>query len=172
MDGVTGRPKTMCRRTNVLGPLVPKLIVPCDTMSIDWCIPVIMHYTIRLGWCRITGMYQCRDIGFLGRFIQGTRDPRKLVREHIVPGGSVTPPTIHYPVSIVTGAEQYPGWEQKTSHPKISTGGKGWGGRGFHFKNWRGTEARNAGWCVDRWRRHQRLSHAVLFTRVGPVPLD
>ena len=32
---VTGRPETMCPRTNVLGPLVPKLIVPCDTMSLD-----------------------------------------------------------------------------------------------------------------------------------------
>jgi len=33
--GVTGRPKTMCPRMNVLGPLVPKSIVPCDTMSLD-----------------------------------------------------------------------------------------------------------------------------------------
>ena len=33
--GVTRRPETMCPRTNVLGPLVPKLIVPCDTMSLD-----------------------------------------------------------------------------------------------------------------------------------------
>jgi len=33
--GLTGRPETMCPRTNVLGLLVPKLIVPCDTMSLD-----------------------------------------------------------------------------------------------------------------------------------------
>jgi len=33
--GVMGRPETMCPCTNVLGPLVPKLIVPCDTMSLD-----------------------------------------------------------------------------------------------------------------------------------------
>ena len=32
---VMGRPVTMCPRTNVLGPLVPKLIVLCDTMSLD-----------------------------------------------------------------------------------------------------------------------------------------
>jgi len=36
-----GRPLTMCPRTNVLGPLVYKLIVPCDKMSLDWYIPVI-----------------------------------------------------------------------------------------------------------------------------------
>jgi len=47
--GVTGRPETMCPRTKVLGPLVPKLIVPCDTMSQDLYIPVIMHYTKRFG---------------------------------------------------------------------------------------------------------------------------
>jgi len=33
--GVTARPETMCHRRNVLGPLVPKLIVPCDTISLD-----------------------------------------------------------------------------------------------------------------------------------------
>jgi len=33
--GVTERPETMCPPTNVLGPLVPKSIVPCDTMSLD-----------------------------------------------------------------------------------------------------------------------------------------
>ena len=30
---VTGRPETMCPGTNFLGPLIPKLIVPGDTMS-------------------------------------------------------------------------------------------------------------------------------------------
>jgi len=33
--GVTGRPETTCPRTNVLGPLVPKLFVPCNTISLD-----------------------------------------------------------------------------------------------------------------------------------------
>jgi len=67
--GVTGRPETMCPRSNVLGPLVPKLIVPCNTMSLELYIPVIMHYIICLGWCKMTWMYTCRDIVFLGRFI-------------------------------------------------------------------------------------------------------
>jgi len=35
MDGVTGLLETMCHHVIVLGPLVPKLIVPCDTMSLD-----------------------------------------------------------------------------------------------------------------------------------------
>jgi len=35
-DGrATGRPEMMCPLTSVLGPLVPKLIVPCNTMSLD-----------------------------------------------------------------------------------------------------------------------------------------
>jgi len=46
--GVTGRPETMYPRTNVLGPLVSKLNAPCDMMSLDWYIPVIMHFTIRI----------------------------------------------------------------------------------------------------------------------------
>ena len=33
--GVTGRSETMCPCTNVLGPLIPNLIVPCDTMFLD-----------------------------------------------------------------------------------------------------------------------------------------
>jgi len=89
--GVTGRPETMCPRTHVLGPLVPKLIVPSDTLSLDLYIPDIMHYTICLGWCKITVMYQCRDIVFLGRFILGTRSPRKFLRGHILSGRPVDP---------------------------------------------------------------------------------
>jgi len=72
------RPETMCPRTDVLGPLVPRLIVPRDTMSLDWYIPVIRHYTIRSGWCKIKRMFQCRDIVFPGQFIQGTRGSQKL----------------------------------------------------------------------------------------------
>jgi len=90
--GVTGRPKIMCPRTNVLGPLVPKSIVPGDTMSLNWYIPFIMHYAICIGLCKMTGMFQCRDIVFPGRFIQGTRGPRKFVLGHIVSGRPVTPP--------------------------------------------------------------------------------
>jgi len=36
------RPEAMCTRTNFLGPLVPKLIVPEHTMSLEWYIPVIV----------------------------------------------------------------------------------------------------------------------------------
>jgi len=46
--GVTGRPQTMCPRTNVLGLLVHVLIVPGDTMSLHWCIHVIMHYALHM----------------------------------------------------------------------------------------------------------------------------
>ena len=35
MVGVAVCPKTLCPHSNVAGPLVPKLIVPCDTMSLD-----------------------------------------------------------------------------------------------------------------------------------------
>jgi len=55
--GVTGRLDMMCPCTNVKRPLVPKVIVPCDTMSLDWYIPVIFHCAIRLGWRKMTGMY-------------------------------------------------------------------------------------------------------------------
>jgi len=50
-----GRPKTSYSCTNVLEPLVPKLIVPGDTMSLHWYIPVIMHYPIHIGWCKMAG---------------------------------------------------------------------------------------------------------------------
>jgi hypothetical protein len=47
MNGkITKRPETMCPHTHILRPLVPKLIVSCDTMSLDWFIHVILHYTI------------------------------------------------------------------------------------------------------------------------------
>ena len=47
LGGVTGRPETMCPRTNVLGPLVPKLNVPFDTISLDLYIPVLLQYATR-----------------------------------------------------------------------------------------------------------------------------
>jgi len=34
VGGLTGRPRTVCPCTNLLGPLVPKLIVPGDTTSL------------------------------------------------------------------------------------------------------------------------------------------
>jgi len=76
--GVTERPETMCPGTNVLGPLVPKLIVPCDIMSLDLYIPVIMHYAICLGWCEMTGMYKCKDIFVLGTIHLGDQGSQKI----------------------------------------------------------------------------------------------
>jgi len=55
----------MCPRTNVLGPLVPKLIVPGDTMSLHLYIPVIMHYAIRTG-------QNVRDVSMQGHCVSGT----------------------------------------------------------------------------------------------------
>jgi len=52
-----------------------------------------MQYIKRLGRYKMTGMYQGRDTVFPGRFIQGTRDPRKFARGHILSGRPVTPPT-------------------------------------------------------------------------------
>ena len=89
---VTGRPETRSPRTNVLEPLVPKLIVPCDKMSLDLYIPVITHYAIRFGWCKMARVYQFRDIVFPGLFIKGTRGPRTFVPGHIVSGRPVTAP--------------------------------------------------------------------------------
>jgi hypothetical protein len=40
--GVTGRPETMCPLRTSWDPWSPKLIVPCDTMSLDLYIPVIL----------------------------------------------------------------------------------------------------------------------------------
>ena len=38
------RPETMCPQTNFLGPLVPKVDRPTDTMSLHWYIPVVLLY--------------------------------------------------------------------------------------------------------------------------------
>jgi len=65
---VTGRPETTCPRTNVLGPLVPILIIPCWTISLDWYIPVILNTCMYCIMQIMTGMYQCWDNVFLGRF--------------------------------------------------------------------------------------------------------
>ena len=44
----------------------------------------------------MTGMYQYREIMFLGRFILGTRGPRKYVRGRIVSGRPITPPYLRF----------------------------------------------------------------------------
>ena len=51
-----------------------------------------MHYAIRIGCCKMTGMYQCRNIVSPGTINFGTRGPRTFVRGHIVSGRPVTPP--------------------------------------------------------------------------------
>ena len=58
-------------------PMTLKLIVPGDIIALQWNIPLILHYTLRLGWCKMAGMYQCRDIVFLGQFIWGTKGSQK-----------------------------------------------------------------------------------------------
>ena len=65
-----GIPKTMCPRTNVLGSLVPKLIVPCDKMSLDW-------YTSPCHYAFYTTFFWLgqisRDVSVLGHcFFPGT----------------------------------------------------------------------------------------------------
>jgi len=69
IGGGTGLPETICPRTNVLGPLVPKLNVPCDTMSLDWYIPVILNTYTYCIMHVMKGMYQSRDAVFQGRLI-------------------------------------------------------------------------------------------------------
>jgi len=63
-DDETGRPETMCTRTNVLGPLVPKLIIPCDTMLIHPC-HFALYNTFRLG-------QNDRDVSMKGHCVHGT----------------------------------------------------------------------------------------------------
>jgi len=57
----------MCPHTNVLAPLVPKINVPCDTMSLDCYIPVITHYTTCLGYV----MENDRDVLIQGHCVSG-----------------------------------------------------------------------------------------------------
>jgi len=81
--GVSVRPKTMYPRTNFLGPKVTKMNLPgnamiCMDTSLSLCVVQYLQMSPFM-----TGMYQCRDIVFLGRFILGTRCPRKFVRGHI-----------------------------------------------------------------------------------------
>jgi len=63
--GVTGRPEIMCPRTNVLGRLVPKLIVPCDTMSLDCPCHYALYNKFRL--VRNEG-----DVSLQGHSVSGT----------------------------------------------------------------------------------------------------
>ena len=69
-----GIPKTMCPRTNVLGSLVPKLIVPCDKMSLDW-------YTSPCHYAFYTTFFWLgqisRDVSVLGHcFFSRDKSPR------------------------------------------------------------------------------------------------
>jgi len=93
---VTVCSKTMCPCTNVLGPLVLKLIVPCGPLSLDWYIPVIL---ITYMWCimhLMTGMYQSRDSGSQGTINVGTRGSRTFVRGHIVSRRLLTLPFLWF----------------------------------------------------------------------------
>jgi len=82
-----------------------------------WYIPVIMHHTICIGWSKMTGMYQCRDIGFLIHL--GDQGSQKIhMGKH--PGRPVTPPfwplTCPKPFSLINS-----GWVQplSCSHPQV-----------------------------------------------------
>jgi len=100
----------MCPWPNFSGTPVPKFIVPGDTMSLHSYIPVIMHYTLRIRSCKLSGMYRCRDIVLTGRFIWGTMGSRKFVSGHIVSGRPVTPP-IRFVIlteSVLAGRLSYP----------------------------------------------------------------
>ena len=88
-----GRHETMCPRTNLLGPLVTIMNRPRNTMSLHCYIPVIFITFMYCIMHIMTGMYQSRDIVFLGRLILGTRGPRTFAPGHIVLGRPVTPPT-------------------------------------------------------------------------------
>jgi len=74
-------------------PWFPKLIVSRKCNVPGFIHPC--HYALynRYMWCIMTGTFQCRDIGFLGLFVFGTRGLRKYVWGHIVSGRPITPPS-------------------------------------------------------------------------------
>jgi len=92
---VAGPPETMCPCTNFLGPLVPKLIVPGDTMSLHWYIPVILHYAVHIGWCKMAGMYQCKDILFPDESFGGLGSQKKFAPGTHRSGHPVTSPFVY-----------------------------------------------------------------------------
>jgi len=51
---------------------------------------------MRLGWCKMTGIYQCGGIVFPVRFIKWTRGHRTVLRGRIVLGRPVTPPNVEW----------------------------------------------------------------------------
>jgi len=69
MNGVTGRPETMCPRTSFLRALFPKIIRPGNTMSLHWYIPVIMHQPTRFMFCI---MDNDRNVSMQGHCVSGT----------------------------------------------------------------------------------------------------
>jgi len=79
LGGAKGHPETMCPSFWVLNHPgthnVPGIKHPCHYM-LDKIHTV---YVIKM-----TEMYQCRDFVFLGRFILGTRGPKKFIRGYIV----------------------------------------------------------------------------------------
>jgi len=85
--GVTGRPETMCPRTNVLGPLVPYINRPRNFNIpglINLCRYMHDTSTIHIQYViKMTGMYQFRDnvsqgtinLGTSGHIVLGRRSP-------------------------------------------------------------------------------------------------
>ena len=60
-----GRPETKCPRTNVLGTLVPKLIVPCDVPGLIHLCHYSLYNTFRL-------VENDRDVSMQGQCLSGT----------------------------------------------------------------------------------------------------
>jgi len=94
--GVAERPETMCPCTNILGPLVPKLIVPGDTMFLHWYIPVIMKHTLWIGWCK-----NGRHVSMQGPCVSGTIHLGDQWSQNIR-SGTVRFGTYHHPTIVVT----------------------------------------------------------------------
>jgi hypothetical protein len=91
---VTGRPEIMCTRKNFLGPLVPKINGPGNSISLDWYIPIIMHYSIHIQYV----IHYDRDVSMQEHFVSGRihfgdqGSQVQFKRGHIVSGGPITPP--------------------------------------------------------------------------------
>jgi len=102
-----GRPETMCPRTNFLGPLVPEINRPGNTMSLECYIPVIICMIQYVYVIKMTGLYQRRDIVCMGQIILGTRGLRKLARGHIVLGRPINPQIKHGLQDLLLFHEMY-----------------------------------------------------------------
>ena len=92
--GAKGRPETMCPCTTFFG-IPDRQNESSHKHNVPALIhPVIMHQPIHILLCKMTGMYQCRDIVFLGRFILGTTGPQKICT------GTHRFTTSHHPIDI------------------------------------------------------------------------